>query len=478
MITKCYDIRVFLISAFAVSSAICACHDVEQSAPRILTALKPITSVAASVDRGHSDKLHWLLHRAGVEPVEHPPEQDAALVAFGRALFFDRELSGRRNISCATCHSPMLGSSDGQSQSRAQGAIGLGPARRQDGDEFFEFLPRNALSLWNRGVPGWDVMFWDGRLGGNSEDGFFSPAGDDTPQDVTNALALFSVIPITPDQEMRGFPGQLDIFGNENELGNLTNEDFPLIWEYLVDRIVRIPGYIALIAEAFPGKPMEEVTISDLVNALGAFQTEAFTALNSPFDRYLDGDNSALSTSAKRGAYIFYGRGKCANCHSGSLQTDLSFHNIAAPQAGGGRKGFEPLDLGREETTRLREDRFKFRTPSLRNIELEGPWFHNGAYAKLEDAVRHHLSPAAALSNYDDSQLEHELVGTFVDDPAIISELLDTLAPSLCTPSCPQLSDGDIMDIMDFLSSLTDPASLNKFDLIPDSVPSGLPLNH
>ncbi len=422
-------------------------------------------------------KLRKQLRWAGVEPVEPPAAQDPALVELGRNLFFDRELSGPRNISCATCHNPLLGSADGQSQSRGQGAIGLGPARRADGDQYFEFLPRNALSLWNRGVPGWDVMFWDGRLGGNPEQGFFSPAGEDTPQDVANALALFGTIPITPDQEMRGFPGQDDIFGNNNELSELTNADFAEIWALITARVVDTPGYQDQIAAAFPGQAIADIDISDLVNALGAFQSEAFTALDSPFDRYLAGDNDALSRSAKRGASLFYGRASCGSCHAGGLQTDFGFHNIAAPQVGGGRPGFEPLDLGREETTGLVENRYQFRTPSLRNIELEGPYFHNGAYADLEDAVRHHLDPSAALASYDDFQVEPELRGTFVDDPAIIDELLATVDPALAVYG-PPLSEREIKDLMAFLSALTDPASLNLFELIPDEVPSGLPLNH
>ena len=421
--------------------------------------------------------LRGQLRRLKVRPVRPPPRQDPAKVELGRNLFFDRELAGPRNISCATCHNPLLGSADGQSQSRGQGAIGLGPARRQDGEQFFEFLPRNALSLWNRGVPGWDVMFWDGRLGGTREEGFFSPAGPDTPQDVANALSLFTVIPITPAQEMRGFPGQKDIFGNVNELEGLTDTDFVQIWDKLIDRIVAIPGYVDLLQAAFPDTPAEEITISQLSDALGAFQTEAFTALDAPFDRYLAGDNRALSDAGKRGALLFYGRANCADCHAGALQTDFQFHNIAAPQIGGGRPGFEPLDLGFAETTGEPTDRFKFRTPSLRNIELEGPYFHNGAYADLEDAVRHHLDPIGALRSYDPSQVEPELVGTLVDDRGVEAELIETLDPALRVSGRP-LSDADVDDILEFLAALTDRASLNTFELIPDRVPSGLPLNH
>jgi len=190
--------------------------------------------------------LYKQLSIHNIKPVQPPTQQDPDMVELGRNLFFEKEISGRRNISCGTCHSPILGSADGQSQSRAQGAIGLGPFRRgirtnntvgsplnapRNGEETeFQFLPRNALSLWNRGVPEWTVMFWDGRLSGTAEEGFVSPAGPLAPQRFSNALAAFSIFPVTPDEEMRGFPEQADVFGNFNELANLTNDQFEEIW--------------------------------------------------------------------------------------------------------------------------------------------------------------------------------------------------------------------------------------------------------
>ena len=419
--------------------------------------------------------LRYKLALHDVSPVTPPPIQDPALVELGRNLFFEKEISGPRNISCSTCHHPLLGSADGQSQSRGQGAIGLGPARRQDGDHFFEFLPRNTLSLWNRGVPDWTVMFWDGRLSGTLEDGYISPAGEDTPQTFSTALAAFSIIPITPDQEMRGFPGQLDVFGQPIEMANLTNDDFAEIWPLVTARVTNHDGYNELLAEAYPDIPESELDITHIAEAIGAFMTEEFTALDSPFDRYLAGENNAMSDSAKKGAILFYGRANCASCHAGGLQTDFGFHNIAAPQVGTGRAENVPLDLGRGAINGNPEDNFKFRTPSLRNIELEAPYFHNGAFAKLEDAVRHHLNPAESLANYDSNQVEPEHVGTFQDDPETINALLSTVSPKLEVKG-PPLRESEIRDLMAFLSALTDPSSLNKLDSVPDELPSGLPL--
>jgi cytochrome c peroxidase len=419
-------------------------------------------------------ELSALLAAKNVKPVEPPAEQDPNLVELGRLLFFEKEISGRRNISCATCHHPLLGSADGQSQSRGQGATGLGPLRVQGPKSLF--LARNALSLWNRGVAGWDTMFWDGRLGGNRTQGYISPAGDPTPQDFSNALAQFTIIPITPDEEMRGFLGELDALGNPNEMADLTNDDFDKIWPLVVARAMAVPAYKDGLLAAFPGVTEDKITVVHLGEAIGAFMTAAFTALDSPFDRYLAGDQAAMSESAKRGAMLFYGRASCGSCHTGALQTDFGFHNIAAPQVGTGKGEEAPLDYGRGRVTGKVEDRFRFRTPSLRNIELEGPWMHNGAFANLEDTVRHHLDPAASLARYDDKQVEPELYGTYQGSEETRNMLLSTVDPLLKVDGAP-LSDAEVSDVMAFLSALTDPSSLNLLHLVPDKVPSGLPVD-
>ncbi len=446
--------------------------------PLLLTGLSAVM-IAACAPAGTNDdsddldaELRALLDSEGVTEVESPQAQDPALVELGQLLFFEKEISGRRNISCATCHHPLLGSADGQSQSRGQGGVGLGPQRVHGPDSLF--LARNALSLWNRGVPGWDVMFWDGRLGGNPTDGYFSPAGDATPQEFSNALAAFSIIPLTPDEEMRGFPDEPDVFGEVNEMAHLTNDDFAEIWPMVVDRAMAVPEYQQRFQAVFP--EAAEINIVHLCEALGAFMTDAFTALDSPFDRYLAGDDAALSDAQKRGALLFYGRANCGSCHSGGLQTDMLFHNVATPQVGTGRPEDAPLDLGHFRVSDDDADKYKFRTPSLRNIELEGPWMHNGAYAELEDVVRHHLDPEGWLLAYDDTQVEPELAGSLQSSPELMDDLLNRLDPALAVEGEP-LSDDDVADLMAFLSALTDPSSLNLFHLIPAEVPSGLPVD-
>lgn len=432
----------------------------------------PMDPDIGPVEPSLTEELRTAIADLGVTTVTPVPAQEPAQVLLGQALFFDKELSGNRNISCATCHNPLLGSADAQALSRGQGAIGLGPTRVHGAQS--EFLPRNSIEIWNRGVPGWDTMFWDGRLGGNLQDGYESPAGEQTPQDFTNALAAFVIIPLTPPEEMRGFPGEVDVFGQPNELADLADDDFTTMWSMIVDRTTAIPEYRDMYTAAFPGVAIEDIDIVHLSNAMGAFMAEGFTALDSPFDRFLAGDDDALSDRQKRGALLFYGTAGCASCHQGALQTDFDFHNIAVPQVGGGKGDEAPFDHGRGRETGEDSDRFKFRTPSLRNVELSGPWMHNGAYGQLEDVVRHHLDPATSLQGYSEDNIEPEIRGHFQNDPDTFAALLDNIAPQLA-PSAP-LGDDDVTDLLAFLSALTDPSTLNLHHLVPYGVPSGLPV--
>lgn len=134
-------------------------------------------------------------------------------------------------------------------------------------------------------------------------------------------------------------------------------------------------------------------------NVIAASEESRFQAFNSPFDRYVRGDDTALSDSAKRGATLFYGRARCAQCHRGPLLSDFNFHNIAAPQVGAGHLQQAPLDFGRLNVTGNAADRFLFRTPSLRNVAVTGPWMHDGCYTDLGNVVRHYRNPAASLGN-------------------------------------------------------------------------------
>ncbi len=113
-----------------------------------------------------------------------------------------------------------------------------------------------------------------------------------------------------------------------------------------------------------------------------------------------------MSVSAQRGMRIFYGKAGCSGCHAGVFQTDHQFHAIAMPQIGPGKGDGDDgrEDFGRERVTGSEAERYRFRTPSLRNIALTAPYGHAGAYNSLAAVVRHHLDPAGSLYAYDPGQ--------------------------------------------------------------------------
>lgn len=423
-----------------------------------------------SAGRALDRDLRAVIRESGISPLDPEPSPEPAKAALGQALFFDKELGGNRDVSCATCHHPTTSTADGISLSIGTGGKGLGPERILGSGR--EFIARNATDLFNRGLPGWTTMFWDNRVNGTPEIGFHSPAVGQLPPGLDSVLAAQALFPVTSDEEMRGEPGDRDVLGNPNELADIMDEDLTAIWDGLMARLLAILEYGDLFAAAYPDVPVEQLGIQHAVNAIAAFEIDAWTYLDSPWDRYVSGDDGVLSDEAKRGALLFYGQAGCGQCHAGNLLTDQETHNMAVPQLGPGKDDEAPLDIGRARVTHYPGDMFAFRTPPLRNVELTGPWMHNGAYATLEGAVRHMLAPQASLLAYDPGQLVPELKTAIHDEQKVSDLLLATLDPLVATPV--ELSDEEFNDLMAFLQALTDPAALDLRQDIPASVPSGL----
>ncbi len=400
------------------------------------------------------------------------PTASPAQVELGRMLYFDKVLSGNRDISCATCHHPALASGDARPLSAGTGGVGLGPDRQRGAGR--PHIPRNAPEVFNRGASAWKTMFWDMRVAQTSDGRVITPAGAQIPEGITDVLAAQALFPPTSQDEMRGSPGDCDLFGHPNELAALPAQDFPAIWDAIVARVQAIPPYQPLFEDAYPGTRFEAITIVHIANAIAAFEREAFTLLNSPWDRYLRGDNEALSPAAKRGALLFYGELGCVACHSGALMTDQQAHNIAVPQIGPGKGASAPFDFGRELVSGNPADRYAFRTPPLRNVAVTAPYMHNGAFRTLEAAVRHHLNPANSLRTYTPSaHLPADLAATYQDDPAVQDALLETLDRNLHPTT---ITDSEMADLLAFLHALTDPAVYTLAQEVPTWVPSGLPV--
>ena len=423
----------------------------------------------------------------GITGLTPPNEDPEYLVELGRLLFFDRELSGPRNISCGDCHSPVAGTGDGLPLGFGPGAIGIGPERRGA----IEILtPRNTTPLYNLGDPEVRSMFWDARVTPDDARGaFFAPAPELLAFDDLNperafrpeiistldgVLAVQALFPLVTPPEMQGFPGQ-------SELGD-TLGDAGATWDLIVERLLGEPGieeYRRLFELAFPETHPDDFNIGHVGVAIAAFQRTVFAATNTPLDRFLrDGDNGALSDEAKQGAGIFLGKGRCAECHHGAHLSDFDFHSVAVPQFGIGA-------FGRGDDTGVNAFRtltgqpapgnqdYAFRTPALRNVALTAPYFHNGAFQSLSDVIRHHNDIEESLMNYDVEQLPALFRGAYAEVRDQNEARLAT-APAWLRRGL-RLTDREMELLEIFLvEALTDPGSVDQTNLIPTEVPSGL----
>jgi cytochrome c peroxidase len=419
------------------------------------------------------------------------PDVDEPLAQLGKKLFFTKALSGDKDVACATCHHPLLGGGDDLSLSIGVGAIEadlLGPGRAHR--DVAPNVPRNAPTTFNIGM--WDqVMFHDGRLesldklpGANGA----GPAGMRTPDTLPgladplageNLAAAQSRFPITSPSEMLGysyaphkphrtiraaFCARLGGFGMGN--GDLADPQWPGEFERVFGRADQVESLI---------------TDARIAAALGAYErSQVF--VDTPWRKYVEGDDAAIDGAAKRGALLFFrepkqGGAGCATCHSGDFFTDEQFYALAIPQVGPGKRddpyfddpAVQTDDFGRWYATFDEADRYAFRTPALLNVEVTGPYGHNGAYATLEGIVRHHLDPAAAAAGYEPAQLMPPAqTGRTVEYTAkALAKLAEDRRNDRTTLVDLSLGDRQVADIIAFLNTLTDPCVKDPACLAP-----------
>jgi cytochrome c peroxidase len=398
------------------------------------------------------------------------PPDNVKMENLGKFLFYDKILSGNEDISCATCHHPFAASGDGISLPIGAGGIGLGVMRNPNNIK--ERVPRNSPHLFNLGASEFTTLFHDGRV-----TKLISPAGDDLPLGLDNPLAVQAMFPVTSATEMAGEKGENTIADATAE-GNLIS-----VWQQLAEKLQKIDEYVKLFIAAFADvKTAKDISYVHAANAIASFEAAAFRCTNSPFDQYLRGNHDVASQQQIRGAILFYGKAGCDSCHSGAFQTDHKFYAIGIPQIGPGKGDNLPGyndghdDFGREQVTKDATDRFKFRTPSLRQVAITGPWGHDGAYNDLEQMVRHHLNPIEALNNYDISQA---LLASRADldkidiiahkDKQRRQAIIDAIEIKPI-----KLTDQEIYDLIAFLHALTDVNCIDLRKTAVNRVPSGL----
>jgi cytochrome c peroxidase len=405
-------------------------------------------------------QLQTLLSTINTGPLrpQDIPTLNSAQVELGKLLFFDKELSGTRDVACATCHHPSNTSGDKLNLSIGVGGTGgVGPGRDHPAKIF---IPRNSAPLFNLHLV--HELFWDARVNSLPPTTPGGPYPTNTPEGPIDlpAVEALTLFPIVDFREMRGTGHSLD---------GLSNEEYR---DALIVRLSQIPDYVQRFDAAFGAGGL---TVENMARALGAWlRSQMF--IESAWDRYLRGDSNALTEQQKRGAFLFFGRAGCPACHVGQMLSNFTLHNIGVPQFGPGQ-GNGPTgteDYGAENVVGNPIDRYAFRVPVLRNVAFTGPYMHNGAFETLEEVMLHYRNKAVSTINYTGLNMKQaaDLAPTLLPSNLVLSNVSVVL---LSVPN--DLNIGEITDIRHFMEAMTDPAAINRTQDIPDTVPSGLPVD-
>ena len=425
------------------------------------------------------------------------------LANLGRLLWFDKAGGLHSDNTCGGCHSPANGFGDSQSiaigvqNNNVVGQNRAGPRNQ-----------RRTPSAVNTAF--YPNLMWNGRfasLSGNPFDnsmGFIFPLPEGTsrfpPNDpiVTHLLIAQAHIPPTELVEVAGFTGTKGTIGPEfdqfddgfgsavppPDASGFRNEP---IRQAVLERLNSTPTYRQLFAALFPsvaaGGPIDFTMFG---RAIAEFEFTLVFA-NAPIDRFARGETAAMSEPEKKGALVFFGEGRCVQCHavagpSNEMFSDFNMHVIGVPQiapafgTGKGNVIFDgpgkDEDFGLEQITGNPADRYKFRSSPLRNAALQPAFFHNGAYTRLDDAIRHHLDVYQSARYYNpiaaglDSDLTRHL--------GPIEPVLARVDPILAKPI--HLISDEFQNLVAFVRNglMDDRAKKeNLCKLVPNTVPSG-----
>ncbi|MEO7217623.1 MAG: cytochrome c peroxidase [Gemmatimonadaceae bacterium] len=452
-----------MILGATIAAMTVACSDSVGTAPPSAAAS---ADIAVNSNRTLAAEVRALAAARGIVPLVRPARVRPELVRLGRMLAFDKVMSGNRDISCMSCHQPQFATGDARSLPIGAGGVGLGTDRVQRHGA--AIIPRNSPSAFN--LFALDGLFWDGRVSHDAT-GYHTPAGAQLTAAYTQvfefgAASAQGMFPLTSHEEMRG-PGR------SNELARIDDADFQGIWRGVMNRLGDIREYREMFEKAYPGKRFNKMNLAYATNAIAGFFTENLSFNNTPWDRFLAGDDRALSKDQLDGAKQFLTL-KCSVCHNGASFSDQRFHNVAlaqfGPGEGNGPGGHD--DYGRMNVTGLAADKYSFRTTPLRNVELTGPYGHAGQFATLRGFIAHYSRSDDALRNYDVSQVNPaSLRPTLIHDAADILATRDTLLDGVV------LTDALINQLTAYMTALTDPAARHINRLAPFRVPSGLPVD-
>jgi len=204
-----------------------------------------------------------------------------------------------------------------------------------------------------------------------------------------------------------------------------TADEMNMPFEDLIKRLNSIKGYPPLFENAFPGEGISKSTIQ---KAVATFERTLVSG-PAPFDRWVEGEEHALSAAAKRGFGLFVGKAQCSLCHMGWNFTDQQFHDIGLP---------DETDQGRKKITGQAADVFAFKTPGLRNIMQRAPYMHNGSLETLTEVIDHYRNGGMQRDSLSPLMKPFDLSRQELSDMMAFFESLTGEDPPVTLPVLPQ----------------------------------------
>lgn len=460
-------LRGFLALSFA-AGVLGSCTDSEPLAPTVAPNVSA-ELVPHDVDaalRGYLLKHGFTGRIASTLETRLGRRVDAQLANVGRLLWFDPIQGLNDDNTCGGCHSPTNGFGDTQPM-----AIGIennkivGPARTGPRNQ-----RRTPMAINTAFYP---TLMWNSRFHARSGNPFDNSAGFVFPQPegltlsyLPHLLTAQAFIPPTERVEAAGFkfPGDNHAIRGE-----------------VLRRLNATPGYRELLARVFPEiKSGQPISFDHVGRAIAEFEFTLIFA-DAPIDRYARGVDAALNERQKVGAVLFFGRAGCVQCHAVSGQSNEMFSDFKQHVAGipqiAPTLGNVPFDgpgsnedFGLEQVTLNSADRYAFRTSPLRNVALQPAFMHNGAFVRLEDAIRYHLDAVSQAAVYKSDLLPPDLRVRSGPLAPVLNRLDERLRNRVV------VSEDELAALVDFVrSGLLDPAArpnaLRHF--IPEKLPSG-----
>lgn len=369
------------------------------------------------------------LHHSSYDPEILNKDYDDRKAKFGRSLFEDTRLAYGSNISCQTCHLDEFSSADGLPVAIGIDAEGTG-LERVNGDG--QVLTRNTLPLWGRAGNGFKAFFWDGRVE-VSDASIVSPIGK--IHDVDSALKIAIHLPFAEIDEMVTEDQHVGTFF-KNESVNSAQA----LFDNIASKVKSNEEYVAIVSKVY-GVEREQISFDIIADSIDHFIRQSFPIKNTKFYDFLS-DNGSLSETEVSGGLLFYGKGKCASCHSGPYFSDFNYHVIPTLQVGYGKNGFG-VDYGRFNVTHVYDDVYAFKTPPLYDVANTFPYMHSGSLYTLKEAIQVHFDPLFQLNT------------SKLDDMERVEFYRKVRAAGPDVMKIPFLSKVEIQQLVEFLETLS-----------------------